>query len=185
MPPFEDVAGHWAEPAIGWAVSSGLFNGVSQTRFAPDAPMTRGMFVTVLHRLAGAPETAPLPFADIAEDDYCRQAAGWAVGAGIAEGVGEGRFDPQADISREQVVALLFRYAQYAGRTTWAEADVPEPFADRPALSDWALPAMRWAVTTGLVNGRDGGLAPKAPVTRAEASALLMRFVVPAGPGGQ
>lgn len=183
-PSFTDTQGHWAGEAIAFCVGRGLFAGVSDTHFAPDALMTRGMFVTVLHRLAGSPAAGEADMADVPPGAWFAPGVGWATSSGIVRGVGEGCFAPDGSVTREQIAAMLYAYA---GRpSTSGEAALHSGYGDAHALSPWAQQAMCWAVETGLIQGRDGGLlAPTGTATRAEVATLLMRYCTMTEPAQQ
>ena len=172
---FDDVgADAWYAPAVEYAVGSGLFNGVSETRFAPDSPMTRAMTATVLYRLTGAQAGGENPFADVPENTWYTDAVIWASGAGVIQGTGSG-FSPDSNVTREQLAAMLFRCARVrrldvSGRSVLA-------FPDSDLIAGWAEEAMSWAVSVGLFQGNaDGSLNPRGNATRAEVAALMQRF---------
>ena len=143
--------------------------------------MTRGMFVTVLGRLAdaeGDEEQSAAQFSDVAANAYYAPYVAWAAENGIVSGTEPDRFDPDAPITREQMAALLYRYAQFQGNDTTAADAVIEQFSDYASVSDYAVDAMNWAVENGLMNGTDNSmLAPLGNATRAEVATILMRFV--------
>lgn len=178
---FADIEGHWAADAINYVVDAGLFTGATATTFEPETAMTRGMFVTVLGRLAdaeGDEEQSAAQFSDVAENAYYAPYVAWAAENGIVSGTEPDRFDPDAPITREQMAALLYRYAQFQGNDTTAADAVIEQFSDYASVSDYAVDAMNWAVENGLMNGTDNSmLAPLGNATRAEVATILMRFV--------
>ncbi len=189
--PFEDVdEGDWYYDAVLYASHRALFNGVSPTSFAPDMKMSRAMLVTVLFRLKGEPEIGlPLPdymkktFNDVKEDDYFYKAVDWAANNGIVNGVGDNRFDPHADVSREQMATILYRFTvNYVGDTA-PRGDLSQ-FADSSAVSSYAVEPMSWAVGSGLINGltKAEGLCldPLGGATRAQVATILMRYLLPA-----
>ena len=178
---FADIEGHWAADAINYVVDAGLFTGATATTFEPETAMTRGMFVTVLGRLADAEgdgEQSAAQFSDVDANAYYAPYVAWAAENGIVSGTEPDRFDPDAPITREQMAALLYRYAQFQGNDTTAADAVIEQFSDYASVSDYAVDAMNWAVENGLMNGTDNSmLAPLGNATRAEVATILMRFV--------
>lgn len=171
---YQDMQGHWATAAVEYVVSKGLFSGTSATTFGPDLPMTRGMLVTVLYRVAGQPEAAAENgFADVSGDAYYAKAVAWASDNGIVQGIGEGMFGPHGSISREQLALILYGYL---GKPQVSGTPAAQ-FGDAGEISAWARDAMNWAVAEGLISGQDNGaLDPKGNATRAEVAAILMRF---------
>lgn len=180
-PRFVDVPEDaWYSSAVDHVERNGLFTGVSETRFDPDGTMTRAMVVTVLHRLAGQPQPAgPGAFVDVPEGDWFSDAAAWAQEQDIAVNVSDGRFAPYQDVTREELVAMLYRYAAAMGLTAGEASPIPEEYADRDEVSSWAVDAFGWAIEDGIVQGvGDGELAPGRAVRRCEAAAILQRFAV-------
>ncbi len=177
---FQDVQpSHWANGVIAFASSRELFNGTGEGQFSPELAMTRGMFVTVLHRLEGAvSEGNVASFEDVPADAWYAGGVAWALENGITEGVGGGRFAPDESITREQLAVMMFKYAKAMGFDTSVEGDLAV-FTDADQVADWAEEAMRYAVGAGLIGGKGQGvLDPKAGATRAEVAAILQRFVV-------
>lgn len=174
---FNDVAGSfWGRGAVAFATSHELFSGISETEFAPNAPMTRGMLVSVLHRLENTPAGGDIDFADVKEDDWYTEAVAWAAGNGIASGTDRG-FEPGADITREQIAVMLYQYAKLIGADTGVQGDAAQ-FGDAEQISGWAADAVSWAVGTGLLQGKDGNaLDPRGKATRAEVAAISQRLV--------
>lgn len=175
MPPAE----HWSHPGIDFALSHGLFNGMSESLFAPEAAMTRGMLVTVLWRYAGSPRGADNPFADVPEEEWYTEAVAWAAAEGVVNGVREDLFEPESQVTREQMATILYRYAQNTGA---ARQEALTAFADAHRISDWAQEAVQWAVAGGLLQGTaeaDGllYLDPQGNATRAQVATILMRFI--------
>lgn len=176
---FSDVPpGAWYEDAVFFAVQHGLFAGVEPGRFGPEEPMTRAMLVTVLWRYAGRPEAGPAPFRDVRTGSYYSQAVAWAAGLGIVAGVGGGRFDPSGRITREQLAAILCRYARQCGLDCSARGDL-SPYEDRRSVSSWAEEDVRWAVAQGILSGslerQRLYLWPRGNATRAQVASMLMR----------
>lgn len=171
---FTDVpATHWAAGAVAFVSSQGLLQGISADTFAPGQPMTRAMLVTALWREAGSPVVNyAMDFDDVDEDQWYTEAVRWAASEGIVTGTGKG-FSPDAALTRESLAAILFRYA--GGQ---ADADQLDSYADGAGVSAWAREAMNWAVAQGLITGKSGGrLDPGGTASRAEVSAILMRYV--------
>lgn len=169
---FADAVNHWAVKSIDFVTERGLFSGTSANKFSPNAAMTRGMLVTVLHRLEGTPQGATQTFADVQADKYYASAVSWAAENNIVTGMGNG-FLPENNISREQLAVILYRYA--APEQTTGSLD---NYPDKAAVSAWATDAMRWAVSSGLISGDNkGNLNPVGSATRAEVATMLERFV--------
>ena len=180
---YRDVpaVGNWAHVGIDFVLKSGLFYGTSDTTFSPDSAMTRAMLVTVLYRLEGQPKvTAKNPFADVASGKWYTDAVVWAAENKIVNGVGEGKFDPGGEITREQMAAILYRYSEFKGVTP-TEGKFAAEYPDAGKVSKYALAAMRWANAEKLINGTQSGstvyLDPQGSATRAQVAAILMRFV--------
>ena len=179
--PFTDVsAGAWYREPVTFAAKRGLFGGVTETEFAPQGKMTRGMFVAVLWRLDGKPAPeAENPFTDVKRGAYYEKAAAWASENSIVRGVGEGLFDPDGGITREQIAAILMRYAEYRGRDVSGRSPL-DAFPDGNTVSNYAREAVSWALDGAIVRGvrTDDGdrLNPRAGATRAEVATMIMRF---------
>lgn len=175
--PFNDVSG-WAEEAILYVYEKGLMNGVGNGRFDPKGTLNRAALVTILYRLEGKPAvSSENPFTDIAEGQWYTEAVLWAAEKGIVEGYGNGKFGPKDDITRQQAVTILKRYSQYKGLNTAAEADL-SVFEDAGKVSNWAVDAVKWAVSTGLMKGRSETVfAPTGNASRQEAATILMRYL--------
>lgn len=171
----------WYHNEVDYAITHGLMYGMSQTTFEPETAMTRAQLVTVLWRQAGCPMPAGSnPFYDLTASWYL-DAVVWAAENGIVNGVGNGQFDPDGVLTREQFATILYRYARdYLRLDTSARAEFGG-FADGKTVSAWAKEAMQWTVAEGLIGGSDEGgrlyLAPQASATRAQVAAILMRFL--------
>jgi hypothetical protein len=179
--PFGDVdAGAWYYADVAYVCENGLMNGTSATGFDPNAPMTRGMLVTVLHRAAGSPAPptdSGAAFTDLPAGAYYAEAAAWAAASGILTGAGDGRAAPLADISRQDLAALLARYAAIADKMPPAVRPAAG-FADEAGVADYAREAVRSLAAAGVLNGRPGNIFdPQGNATRAEAAAVLHRFL--------
>ncbi len=166
----------WYYEAVNYAVSNGLMNGVGNNNFAPDDPMTRAMLVTVLWRYENCPKEGENTFTDVPADQWYTDAVAWAAANGIVGGVGNGKFDPNGNITREQMATILYRYAQKKGIDTTKRGDL-SGFPDRDKVSEWAADAIVWAVGAGIINGADGKLLPQGNATRAQVATILMRFI--------
>ncbi len=174
---FNDVASSaWYYDAVNYAVEHKLMNGVGNNRFAPNDPMTRAMLVTVLWRYEGEPKEGKNTFTDVPDGQWYTQAVAWAAANGIVGGVGNGKFDPNGNITREQMAAILFRYAEKKGFDTSKRGDL-SGFPDRGKVSSWATDAIKWAVAEKIIGGSDGKLLPQGNATRAQVSTILMRFI--------
>ena len=154
-----DTAGHWGKEAIDYVISRGLFAGTSETTFSPNTQMTRAMVWTVLARLDGQDTSGGA--------NWYAQAQTWATANGISDGT-----MPQGDVTREQLVAILYRYSGSP-----AASQNLNSFGDAGKISSWASDAMQWAVQNGLVVGSDNALNPQGDATRAEVSMILMRYI--------
>ncbi|MCI9045652.1 MAG: leucine-rich repeat protein [Peptococcaceae bacterium] len=173
---FADVQNNvWYSEAIAYVYNNGMMNG-TEKGFEPNAATTRAMIVTMLHRLEKEPAAGVANFADVADGQWFSEAIAWAAANGVVNGYSETKFAPNDEITREQLAAILYRYAQFKGLNVSAKGDL-SGFADGAAVSDWAVEAMQWAVGAGLLNGNEQGrLAPTAGATRAEVAMMLMRF---------
>ncbi len=165
----------WFAPSVYYALKNGLMNGVSESRFAPNDPMTRAMLVTVLWRYENCPEAKPSSFTDLTADWY-KDAVAWAAENGIVTGVGDNKFNPNGNITREQMAAILYRYAQKKGFDTTARGDL-KSFPDGEKVSAYAADAIAWTVGEGIINGNGGRLDPQGNATRAQVATILMRFI--------
>ncbi len=176
---FADVKpGDWFYEDVSFAVEEGLFEGTSNTAFSPNSAMTRAMLVTVLYRLDGEQKASvALTFADIKGGQYYTEAVRWAVEQGIVNGYDGSRFGPNDRVTREQLAAILYRYAQYRKLDTSASESLMD-YADFSEISVYALKALKWAKAENLIGGRSADtLAPGGNATRAEVAAILHRFV--------
>ena len=176
--PFTDVStSDWFYSDVMFVYENGLFSGTDSRSFSPNASMTRAMLVTVLYRLEGEPAgTGSSSFSDVSSGSYYEKAVAWAAANGIVTGTGSTSFSPDAKVTREQLAAILYRYAQYKKLDTDAGAKL-DSFSDAGNVSGYASEALSWAVSEGLINGASGRLTPKGDATRAQVAAILHRFV--------
>ena len=176
--PFTDVStSDWFYSDVMFVYENGLFSGTDSRSFSPNASMTRAMLVTVLYRLEGEPAgTGSSSFSDVRSGSYYEKAVAWAAANGIVTGTGSTSFSPDAKVTREQLAAILYRYAQYKKLDTDAGAKL-DSFFDAGNVSGYASEALSWAVSEGLINGASGRLMPKGDATRAQVAAILHRFV--------
>ena len=181
--PFADAAPTaWYHDGVHYCLENGLMRGVSGGKFLPDGITTRAQLVTILWRLEGGPETnGAVRFGDVAGGAWYTQAVRWAAGCGVVKGYDNGCFGPDDAVTREQMAAILYRYAQHKGYDVSAGKDTNIlSFNDAFAVSEYAIPAMQWACGSGMVRGiaQKGGmlLAPMDTTTRAQTATLLMRF---------
>lgn len=178
---FTDLdADAWYHEGVDYALTNGLMNGVGGGRFEPDGQLTRAQLVTVLYRAAGEPDTGKQvnPFTDVADDAWYTKAVIWAANNGIVNGVAKNTFAPDDSITREQIAAMLYRYAGAEA----AKEDKLSAFPDAAKVSDWAKEALNWAVASGLINGvadanGTANLEPQATATRAQIATILMRWL--------
>jgi len=175
--PFNDVSyGDWYYNAVQFVYSRGIMDGVDYYKFDPNGTITRGMIVTMLWRMAGEPFEMPVTsFTDVEIGRYYTTAVAWACRNGIADGMGESTFGPNDAITREELVTLLYRYAQYFGHSCIGTSI--EGFADAGSVSSYAYNAMCWAYKAGVVTGTTGSrLNPQGTASRAEAAQMIMSF---------
>ena len=174
--PFTDVStSDWFYGAVKFVYENGLMDGVGDNRFAPNSATTRGMLVTILYRLEGEPAvTGEAGFDDVG-DTWYTDAVIWAAANDIVNGIGDNQFGPENTLTREQLVTMLYRYAQNKGYDVTASADL-SGYPDADKIQSWAQEAMTWAVAEGIVEGMDGNLNPAGSATRAQIATILMRF---------
>ena len=176
--PFTDIDGHWAAEEILKAYHAGLFKGISETEFAPDAEMNRAQFVTVLYRMAGSPAvTAEPSFTDVPAGSFYADAVVWAVEKGITNGVSATQFAPSKALSRQEMVTMLYRYASVSGVDISGRADL-SGYADADDVAAWAAEPFAWAIDAGLIEGMPGDLlSPATTAVRAQVAAILCRWL--------
>lgn len=175
--PFDDIDGHMFYDDILYVYRNGLMNGTGDNHFSPDLAMTRGMLVTILYRMEGEPEVeSAISFPDVEDGHFYTKAVAWAASNHIVNGCDDGTFQPKLEITREQLVTILYRYAQYKGcdvSTTETLAD----FTDADTIAPYASEAFCWAVDAGIINGTGNNqLSPKGTATRGQLAAIIHRY---------
>ena len=177
--PFADVSGSdWFYNDVRYVYEKGIMDGTGADRFSPNAPLTRAMIVTILYRMAGSPAMSGVSdFKDVDSNKWFAKAVAWAAANGIVNGYGSGLFGPNDPVTREQLAAILYRYAVYGGMTAVTLEENLGSFADTAQLSAYAIQAMNWAVGQGLINGSGSNLVPKAQATRAQVAAIIHRYL--------
>lgn len=167
----------WFFQSVQYVCAHGIMNGSSGNSFAPQDKTTRGMIVTMLYRYDGSPVVSgQCPFGDVAAGKYYRKAVIWAAENQIVGGLGGDRFGPDEPVTREQLAAILYRYANYKGYDTQRSVELAK-FADRDDVGSYAVNAVKWAVADGLLSGVSATeLQPKGFAIRAQVAAILMRF---------
>ena len=175
--PFTDVReSDWFYDDVVFAYENGLFSGTSDTTFSPNTSMTRAMLVTVLYRLEGQPAVnGRSGFSDVTFNSYYEDAVTWAADNGIVNGISTSTFSPNANVTREQMAAILYRYAQYKKYNTAASSSL-NSFSDHTSVSGYAVASLQWSVAEKLVNGSNGKLMPTGNASRAQVAAILHRF---------
>lgn len=168
----------WYFDAVTYVTENNLFDGITDDEFAPDTPMTRAMLVTVLYRYENPSSLSDeMIFTDIPTDAWYSDAVKWASENKIVDGVTDTEFMPDNAITREQMAAILYRYANIKDVEISSDDDVLS-YTDASDISDYALPAMKWACSTGIINGTsDSELSPQDTATRAQVATILMRFI--------
>ncbi|MGM9567249.1 MAG: S-layer homology domain-containing protein [Clostridia bacterium] len=175
--PFTDLAKDgWYQDSVRYVYVNGIMNGMTGTTFEPDSELTRAMYITMLYRLGGKPEVkATSSYDDVKDDEWYSKAVAWGTEKGIVEGY-NGKFSPMDSITREQMAAMMYRYAKLNGCDVSNTASF-DAFKDGNTVSDWAKEEMGWAVASKLMQGHDNGtLEPKGSATRAQAAAVIQRF---------
>lgn len=177
--PFADVpSGSWYYDDIAYVYDAGLMNGLTATTFGPNLSTTRGMIVTILWRMENEPAAKHgCPFADVRRGSYYKQAIAWASENGIVTGFDASTFAPDRAITREQLAAILFRFAAYRGMDAVTLRENLSSFQDQAAISAYAVSALNWAVGEGLMRGTGDKLEPTGSATRAQVAAMLRRFM--------
>ena len=175
--PFGDIASSaWYAEAVRYVYENGMMNGTSANTFSPNATTNRAMIVTILHRLENEPAASASGFTDVAAGSYYADAVAWAAANGVINGVSETSFAPNAPVTREQLAAILYRYAQLKGYDVTASGSL-NGYADASQTSSYAVAAMQWANAEGLISGISSTvLDPQGSATRAQVATILMRF---------
>ena len=175
---FTDVSENdWFGSAVEEMSRRKIMQGVSESEFSPHTTVTRAMLVTMLYRMAQEPEAKTSPFADVVGGSYYENAVSWAHENKIVNGVSETEFAPDAEVSREQLAAIMYRYAQYTGDNAELSGEATG-FEDAAEISDWAKTAVDWAQSVGLINGvSEFEFAPKNAATRAQTAVIFVRFL--------
>ena len=177
---FDVKPGSWYEQSVQYATEHGLMNGTGTNTFEPESTMTRAMLVTVLWRYANAPKPGANPFTDVPNGKWYTDAVAWAAENGVVNGVGDGKFEPDGSVTREQMATILYRYAQKVGIDTSKHTEL-SAFPDASRVSAYARAPMQWIVAEGVIGGsRENGqdwLNPQGNATRAEVATILMRFI--------
>ena len=177
--PFTDVSeDDWFYADAAYLYEKGVMRGTDDETFDPGRSVTRGQLAAALYRMAGAPAvTAKAAFTDVPADYWCAAAITWAAENGIVTGYGDGGFRPADAVQRQELAAMLFRFAVYQGMSAVTLRENLAPFADKADVAAYAVPAMNWAVGQGILQGKDGSLLPQAPVDRAQLAAILHRYL--------
>jgi len=177
--PFADIdQDDWFHESVIYVYKNGLMTGTGNDSFRPAGRMTRGMIVTVLYRLNGGTGSYANNFSDIPSGSWYENAAAWAADNGIVNGVGNKVFAPEKTLTREQLAGMLYNYANYRGlNTAGTDGAALNRFSDTSSISSWAVEAMKWAVSVGIITGNGSQLNPQASASRAEVAAMLQRFI--------
>jgi hypothetical protein len=181
--PFRDVSKRdWYYDDVVYVYRKGYMDGMSSTRFGGELNTTRGQIVTILWRLTGEPRaTKRNPFTDVSSSQYYYDAISWAYDAGVVDGFDARTFKPDQNVTREQLAAILYRYAKYMNLSTSGSAYLAK-YRDADKIANWAYDAMAWANYRGLINGTSATrIDPKGYATRAQIAAILHRFAVEYG----
>lgn len=175
--PFTDVKENdWFYDSVKYAYENDLMKGISNTEFAPDSEVTRAMFVTVIYRMENEPQTGKCAFTDVESGSYYENAVAWANENGIVSGISEDCFAPNEPITREQMAAIIYRYAAFKGYDITTSSNTS--YTDNDNISDYAKDAVIWAAEKSVMTGNtDGSFAPKANTTRAQVASVFMRMV--------
>ncbi len=176
--PFTDVAAaDWFYGAVQYVYAHGIMSGTEPGLFSPGETASRGMTVTMLCRLEGSPAAPAAAFTDVYAGDYYAGPVAWASASGIVNGTSDSLFSPNDPVTREQLAAILYRYARYKGLDVSVRGDLSR-FPDASRVSGYAVDALSWAVGAGLISGSDGLLDPGGDAQRAQVAAIFQRMCV-------
>ena len=167
----------WYHDGIHFALETGIMNGMGSGKFEPETATNRAMIVTMLWRLEGKPEADyEMTFTDVSEEEWYTEAIRWAAAEDIVKGYNAETFGTEDPVTREQIVTLLYRFAQYKGMAISIDTNILD-YDDVNAISNWAVEAFQWAVQEGIINGMGNGtLSPATDATRAQVATMLMRY---------
>lgn len=173
---YSDIVNHWAKGKIEYVTKEGIFNGTGSDKFSPDAPMTRAMVVTVLGRVAGVKaEGRTTKFTDVVKGSYYEEYVAWAVENGIAKGVSETEFDPDRNITREELAVMFANYIKYTGKDYGEIEEID--YNDKDKISSWAVDAVKTLKSYNVMKGNaENNFSPKAVATRAEVAVVFYNF---------
>lgn len=176
--PFTDVPSNaWYREAVEFVYDNGIMNGKSDTRFVPSANLLRGEMCQILYNLEGRPGAAGNHFSDVSLSDWYYKAVNWAYEEKIVNGMGNGRFEAETPINREQMVQIIFNYAKYKGYENGKRADL-SGFSDSNTISNYAVEAFRWAVAEKVITGTtDTTVTPKGKALRSQIATVMMNFL--------
>ncbi|MCC8122762.1 MAG: S-layer homology domain-containing protein [Oscillospiraceae bacterium] len=180
---FTDIEDHWAYEDILFMLENGYMEGVTETQFEPDGLLNRAMMVKILYAMECRPEVSGYqnPFSDVEPGTWYTESVTWAASCGIVEGYGAGLYGPMDALTREQMATILYRYAAYKGVSVTVTGDISR-YSDAQAVSDWALPMVRWCVGSELMYGRTADeFVPQGTATRAEIARILHLFLLQYG----
>lgn len=175
---FEDVLkSDWFYESVKFVKRNNLMSGTSQTQFAPNTNLTRGMLVTILYRIENNPQCGEPEFLDVEKNLWYSSGVAWAAENGIVNGIGNGLFGPNNNITREQIAVILYNYTKF-NKIELVNGDDLRMFIDKSEVSSWAIDGVQWAVAKKLISGKgDGILDPKGNATRAEIATILKRYI--------
>ena len=180
MTPFTDADKQaWYHDGVHWAIEKGIMNGTAKNTFEPLTATSRAMIVTMLWRMEGSPQVdGSMTFKDVPDGAWYTDAVKWAAANGVVNGYSEEAFGPDDDVTREQIVTILYRYAQFKGvDVSQGEEAYLNNYTDARDVSEWAVKAFRWAVSAGVIQGMtETTLSPKTNAVRAQVATMLMRF---------
>ena len=177
---YDDVkADDWYKESVKYVTDNNLMNGMGENKFSPTTNMTRGMIVTVLYRMSRSTYNGKSNFVDVSESEYYSVAVGWAAKNEIVNGVGDNKFDPNAEITREQLIVILYRYSKFMkGNISKGEDTNILSYEDYNEISEYSISAFQWGCGEGIISGRTPTtLNPKGTASRAEVATMLMRYM--------